>query len=112
MTETDPEVSQGICASIEKRWAASDQDVFILCTFWNPYVHADAFKRSMEFLPAGMFSLVLQVWCHVFKQAPDCEPPLGLRQATLDYYNCQEEYLDLSMHLKLAEAEAHEKVQL
>lgn len=107
---TDAEVSKGLCASIEKRWAACDQDVFILAGFFNPYIRGDVFSKSnIDLNPAGLFSLVLRVWARVFPQPAESVPP-GLRRATIDYYNRKEEFSDDRMHLKLAAAEAHEQV--
>jgi len=35
-----------ILASLEKRWAAADQDVFILAVLFNPYIRAHCFSTS------------------------------------------------------------------
>jgi hypothetical protein len=111
LPEIDSEVSRGLCASIEKRWAACDQDVFILAVFFNPYIRADLFNRSNTILnPAGLVTLVLRVWARLFQQSSESVPP-GLRRATVDYYSRNAEFADDEMHLKLAAAEAHEQAR-
>lgn len=110
LPERDIEASRGLCASIEKRWAACDQDVFILAVFLNPYVRASLFNKSAT-NPASMVSLVLRVWARLFQQPTD-NPPVGLRRATAEYYRREAEFSDEEMHLQLAAEEARKEVQL
>lgn len=112
MSESHPDVGKGLCTSIEKRWAACDQDVFILAVFFNPFIRGDLFMKSnIDMNPAGLFSLVLRVWARVF-QKPCDSVPSGLRRATIDYYGRREEFSDDRMHLKLAADEAQEQVRV
>jgi hypothetical protein len=79
MDAPNQEVGKGLCASIEKRWAACDQDIFILAVFLNPYIHADLFNKShLDLNPASIISLVIRVWSRLFQQSPENAPP-GLR---------------------------------
>lgn len=108
---SEAEVGLGLCASIEKRWAACDQDVFILAVFLNPYIRADLFKQSdSTFNPAGFTTLVIRVWARLFQRSADSAPH-GLYRAVVDYHARKEEFSDKRMHLELAAAEAHELVR-
>jgi hypothetical protein len=44
--EFDVEVRTAILASLEKRWAKADQEVFILAVFLNPYIRHCCFSHS------------------------------------------------------------------
>jgi hypothetical protein len=44
----DSEVGDKILASLEKRWAAADQEPFIAAVVLNPYLRGDFFGRDMR----------------------------------------------------------------
>ena len=53
----DEGLRTALLASIEKRWNASDQDVFIAAALLNPYVHTGPFNNLQVCTLAGMVDL-------------------------------------------------------
>ena len=107
MDDADHDVKDGIKASLEKRWAKADQDVFILAVFFNPYIRADLFSRKIiQLTPAGMYGIVKRMYKRVFRE----EPEFGLHVACMDYYKCRSEFSDDAMHLNDLEEAVKGKV--
>lgn len=82
LTETeDAEGCNAIMASIEKRWAKADQEIFICSLILNPFIQTKAFG-PLEFLTnAGIQGMIGKLWKRVFKSdtSPD-ELHLQLRE--------------------------------
>lgn len=88
-----------ILSSLETRWAAADQDIFIAGVFLNPYIRGRIFKRAVLTLSA-MYDLVERVFERVYSKKAD----LFFFLAFTDYEARKEEFSDAGMNLdKMAE---------
>lgn len=54
---SDEDAKNAVCASIEKRWHASDQDVFVATLLLNPYHHTEPFGNNC--LPDAELSVLV-----------------------------------------------------
>ncbi len=55
----DEGAASAVKESLEKRWAKTDQDAFILCTFFNPYIRDRLFGEHVSLTRAGLFGTLL-----------------------------------------------------
>jgi hypothetical protein len=107
MDDLESDVRDGIQASLDKRWAKADQDVFILTVFLNPYIRAGLFNTSISlFTLAGIYRIMRRVWVHFFRE----EPQYKLHVACMDYYHGELEFADEAMHLEVLEKQAKAQV--
>ncbi|KIJ42867.1 hypothetical protein M422DRAFT_48080 [Sphaerobolus stellatus SS14] len=83
----DDEVRYSIIASLEKRWAKADQDIFILAVFFNPYIRAGFFNTAHH--PCTIAGILFKKNC--------C---LAVHGATVDYYKGDKEFSDDMMNLE------------
>lgn len=106
---TDPEDHQGcqaIMASLEKRWAVSDQELFIASIIINPFYRSKPFARLYVLNNASIQTLLCHLWSRFFKTPiPD------------DFYTELEEYLtstsrytNLDSHCQISASQAMLKV--
>jgi hypothetical protein len=106
--EMDSAVRDGVLASLEKRWANADQDIFILSLILNPYVRMDAFH------PNSPFRTMRGIW-PIFKAAYlrmyDVEPDLDCRTALNQYLQRLGDWTDEGMSLKELETLAKKAVR-
>ncbi|KAG8740227.1 hypothetical protein FRC11_000329, partial [Ceratobasidium sp. 423] len=110
MTGPDESIGTALCSALMRRWAAFDQDIFILAVFLNPYLRGDLFKirlDSGDFLCAGFITLIIRVWKRLFGRNED--PDSGFLKACLDYYNrsVSSIFSDATMNLAIQERIAH-----
>ncbi|KAF7971231.1 hypothetical protein HWV62_21648 [Athelia sp. TMB] len=104
----DSHLRQGLLASLEKRWAAADQDVFILAAFFNPYIRAAPFSESVL-----LQSVLYNMAEHVFNCFHSSKPDLDFMRAFTDYYYGVREYSADHMQLeKMRDMHEHEKRKL
>jgi hypothetical protein len=92
----DSDVCDEILDSLEKRWAAADQEPFIAAVILNPYLHGD-------FLGRGDIALTLIGLCNMLKHLQWCmfkvEADADFQAAFMDYYNKHEEFAPEAMAL-------------
>lgn len=100
----DGPTRERILASLEKRWAQADQDIFIVAVFLNPYIRKHIFNPAAV-TESSLFSVVERVFERVFNRRAD----LDLLKAFTDYAKGTEEFSDREMHLdQMAEMHAQE----
>jgi hypothetical protein len=99
----EADVHDGILASLEKRWAVADQEVFILAVFLNPYICKRCFSQS-ALTEAALYSMVERVFARIFGEEGD----IDLLKAFTDYVKGVGEFSDDVMSLDMM-AEMHKK---
>lgn len=82
-SEDDLDVRDGILNSLEKRWAAADQEPFIAAVVLNPFLRGDFFGQDIALTPIGLCNMLKRLQMRVFRVEAD-----GYFQAAfMDYYN-------------------------
>jgi hypothetical protein len=95
-SKLDEAVKNRILGSLEKRWAAADQDVFIAAVVMNPYIRKRWFASGVQALtPSGLLGIVKRVCARIFREEPDVE----FSEAFMDYLQQREEFSDEWMQL-------------
>jgi len=95
----DPVMGTRILESLEKRWSAADQDVFIIAVLFNPYIRHQCFSRK-ALSHADLYDMAERVYKRVFQEDPD----VAFLQAFTDYYNAEGEYSHDRMKLDMLKA--------
>jgi len=80
--------STSIIASLEKRWAAADQDIFIATVIVNPFFRADPFGRHTRFVVSGIIDLLERLYTRFFKE----EPPFSFSTELCNYLTAEGQY--------------------
>jgi hypothetical protein len=94
----DEAVQNKILGSLEKRWAAADQDVFIAAVVLNPYIRNRWFATGVqELTPVGLLGIVKRVCARVFREEPEIE----FSEAFMDYLQQRGEFSDEWMQLSM-----------
>jgi hypothetical protein len=102
-------VQTKILSSLEKRWAAADQDPFIAAVVLNPFLRGRCLSRANTTLtPIGLCNLLKRLHLRVFK----CEVDSHFQSAFMDYYNGREEFSDEFLSLDGWEVAAKQQVSL
>ncbi|KDQ23516.1 hypothetical protein PLEOSDRAFT_1049064, partial [Pleurotus ostreatus PC15] len=106
--ETEADANNTACTaildSLEKRWAKSDQDVFIAATILNPFIKVIPFRQTVQWLSlAGVLSLLTRVYCRVFQVATS---PPQLFDNLQDFFNNQGTYKELQSYAEVVSNEA------
>lgn len=92
----DLEVRYEVLGSLEKRWAAADQDPFIAAVILNPFLHANFLaRRHIALTPIGLCNMLKRLHSRVFRVDVDTE----FQAAFMDYFNKREEFSPESMAL-------------
>lgn len=92
----NPDVVARVLASLELRWSKTDQPVFILAVFFNPYIRCRLFNpANPTFCANGLFTIVKRAFQRLFKI--ECDS--GLFEAYISYYNWSDEFSKEAMHL-------------
>lgn len=94
--EFDVEVRTAILASLEKRWAKADQEVFILAVFLNPYIRRRCFSRS-ALTDADMYNMAARVFERIFGHKAD----IDFLKAFTDYSKGLAEFSEERMSLAM-----------
>lgn len=113
LDDEDKSVHLVVQASINKRWNAADQDVFILGVFLDPAIQASLFRQGSGFthaLPAGLNECLQRVWKQLYRLAPDTPENYDLHLACSDYYFHRAEFSDSMLNTAAFERRAQEKV--
>lgn len=101
----DTAIRTKILASLEKRWSAADQDVFILAVLFNPYIRHQCFSRS-ALSHADLYDMAERVYKRVFQKDADVAFLVGFT----DYYNGEGEYSHERMKLDLLKEKYNNEV--
>jgi hypothetical protein len=81
---TDPDNRRGaqvIMNSIEKRWAAADQEIFIAAVILNPFYQNSPFSPLHFLNNAGIHALLNRLWRRFYNE----DPPAALSQQIAEY---------------------------
>ena len=92
----DLDVPDGILNSLEKRWAAADQEPFIAAVVLNPFIRGDLFGRDIALTPIGLCNMLKRLQWRVFRVEADGD----FQAAFMDYYNKREEFSPDAMALE------------
>ncbi len=89
-------VHDEVLASLEKRWAAADQDPFIAAVILNPFLHGDFLaQQHIALTPNGLCNMLKRLHSRVFRVDADAD----FRATFMDYFNRCEEFSPESMAL-------------
>jgi hypothetical protein len=101
--EMDPAVRDGVLASLDKRWANADQDIFILSLILNPYIRTDAFHTNSPFRTMrGVWPIFKAAYLWMYDVEPDLECQTALSQYLQRLGNWTDEGMSLKEHETLA----------
>ncbi|KAF8261098.1 hypothetical protein EI94DRAFT_1422935, partial [Lactarius quietus] len=85
-----------VLASLEKHWAAADQDPFFAAVILNPFLHGDLLaQQHIALTPIGLCNMLKHLHSHVFQMDVDT----NFHAAFMDYFNRCEEFSPESMAL-------------
>ncbi|KAF8984776.1 hypothetical protein BDQ17DRAFT_1436875 [Cyathus striatus] len=87
----DIDISTAVLASIERRWAQSDNDVFIAATILNPFVKLNPFHKSWLFTLGRIDALMERLWTRFYGNTA----PGGLYEELRSYLEGTNDYEDL-----------------
>lgn len=82
------EVRERVLASLEKRWAAADQDPFIAAVILNPFLRGDFLGRHIALTPIGLCNMLKRLQSRMFRVDADAD----FQAAFMDYYNKRKEF--------------------
>lgn len=103
----DSDTRRCVHASLEKRWKAADQEVFILAVLFNPYVRATCFRDAV--LPQNILvEICMRTFARVMRRAADIE----FWSACHRYIQSTGRYTSTHMALELHRAMAEREVRL
>ena len=88
----DQVACNAILSSLEKRWANTDQDVFIAAVILNPFFKHMPFKPLSCFQPANVYNLFKTLWKRFFFGD---QAPVTLYQNVIDYLRETGDFLTL-----------------
>jgi hypothetical protein len=92
----DEAIRNKILGSLEKHWAAADQDVFIAAIVMNPYIRKRWFASGVQTLTSsGLLGIMKQVCARIFREEPEVE----FSEAFMDYLQQRDEFSDEWMQL-------------
>jgi hypothetical protein len=104
--EADDVASTSIISSLEKRWAAADQDIFIATVIVNPFFQAHPFGRHSRFVVGGIIDLLEHLYTRFFQE----RPPFMFGTELRDYLTAEGQYSALHTtclrHKALAQEQA------
>jgi hypothetical protein len=94
--EEDADVKRQVLASLEKRWAAADQDPFIAAVILNPFLRGDFLgRRHIGLTTIGLCNMLKRLRSRVFRVDADA----GFQAAFMDYYSKRNEFSPEAMAL-------------
>ncbi|EJD35808.1 hypothetical protein AURDEDRAFT_40584, partial [Auricularia subglabra TFB-10046 SS5] len=97
------EAVAAVLASLEKRWAQADQDVFLLALIFNPYIRLDCFADDSPFRTAGQIRQMAEAAFERFYGVP---AGLDFTGELIDYLHRRGHWSPDSMNLKNEKARA------
>ncbi|KAH9941964.1 hypothetical protein B0H21DRAFT_751962 [Amylocystis lapponica] len=93
-TTVEPNVRDRITASLEKRWKAADQDVFIMAVFLNPYIRGHCFNRA-----SLTSSAIISIAKRIFKRVFGVESEVDFVRGMVNYSTSMAEFTDEQLRL-------------
>jgi len=98
-----------VLASLEKRWAAADQEPFIAAVVLNPFLRGKCFACANPILtPIGLCNMLKRLYLRIFR----CEVDSQFQSAFMDYYNDRAEFSNAFLSLEEWEGTARQQVSL
>lgn len=94
-----------ILNSLEKRWANSDQDVFIAAVLLNPVHKTAPFMKSIKFTQAAIFALFSRLWTRFYSESI----PHEFFQEFNDYFEGSGQYESLKTYIRALQYMATEQ---
>ena len=96
-----------VLASLEKCWAAADQDPFIAAIILNPFLHRKCFSHTNAVLsPIDLCNMLKHLHLHIFISEVDSQ----FLSTFMDYYNGHAEYSNAFLSLQMWEDIARAQV--
>lgn len=89
----DEVACNAILNSLERRWANTDQDVFVAAVILNPFFKHTPFKPLPRFQPANIYNLFVVLWNRFFPGQP---APVTLYGNVLDYLRERGDFVTLN----------------
>lgn len=93
----DLQVKETLHASLERRWAKTDQELMILAVFFNPFLRTRPFNQD-SFPPIVFFHLVRRAFKRLLRQ--DAAGDVQFLEAFNSYYDNSGYFSDQSMWLE------------
>lgn len=106
--DEDPVGRDAIIASIEARWAKSDQQVFVCAVLVNPFYRTTPFAPLSCFNSAHIRVLLTRLYTRFYGEPP---VPLFMTHA-FDFFNGEGFFLHLDSQIKFEIEEAAREVKL
>jgi hypothetical protein len=94
-SDIDESVRDQIIGSLERRWAAADQDPFIASVILNPFLHGNLFGRHVALTPIGLCNMLKRLQLRIFGIVADAD----FQSAFMDYFNKRQEFSPEAMAL-------------
>jgi hypothetical protein len=99
----DATIRTAVISSLEKRWYASDQEIFIASVLLNPFYCAEPFSKThYSFSKSSIQLLLSTLWRRFYK----AEPPTNLWDSYMEYTEFRGPFE------MLKEATTHMKMQM
>lgn len=111
MMSDDPDdtgACKSIIESIEKRWASTDQEIFIAAIILNPFYRNTTFAPLNFLNNAGIRALLGHLWTRFYRT----QPPDDFYTQVGDYLNQRGMFENLKTEVAVARVEAERKVCL
>jgi hypothetical protein len=83
--DLDADVQERVLGSLEKRWAAADQDPFIAAVVLNPFLRGRCLSRAT---PISLCNMLKSLHYRIFKEVADS----NFQSTFMDYYNERKEF--------------------
>jgi len=99
---------RAVMASIERRWAVADQQIFIAAVVLNPFYQCAPFASHPFLNNAGIHTLLRHLWIRFYTS----EPPDDFYSELTEYLTPSGRYINLASHCFRARSEAERKVCL
>lgn len=104
---SDAAVRERVTGSLERRWKAAHQEVFIIAVFLNPYLRAGCFNPSNQALTyQGLWNMYRELYTQMMQMEPD----IDIVRAFDEYYNWQGLFSEKAMYLREMQGFAMNKV--
>ena len=91
----EDDVQPEVLTSLEKRWAAADQDPFIAALILNPFLRGDFLGNHIGLTPIGLCNMLKRLQSRVFRVEWDA----SFQATFMDYYYRREEFSPENMGL-------------
>ena len=92
----EPEIRVSVLSSLEKRWDAADQELFIVTLCLNPYIQHQAFKATLPRME--LISMAERVFKRVFEVDMT---GIEFMTAMMDYLDGKGSYSEENMQLAM-----------